>query len=119
MLSGSLRPHAGYDSYWNFDGLLESSRVHLDQHWQLRAGHEFHTGMNITREGVTTPFEIYPDIFVPVGNYENSEAQLVAFTNQGAPLSVRQVSGDVIEWWRLWAFHRMRRVIVRTFSATS
>ena len=84
-----LRPHAGYDSYWNFDGLLESSRVHLDQHWQLRAGHEFHTGMNITREGVTTPFEIYPDIFVPVGNYENSEAQLVAFTNQGAPLSVR------------------------------
>ena len=40
-------------------------------------------------QGVTTPFEIYPDIFVPVGNYENSEAQLVAFTNQGAPLSVR------------------------------
>ena len=84
-----LRPHAGYDWYWNFDGLLESSRLHLDQHWQFRAGHEFHTGMNITREGVTTPFEIYPDIFVPVGNYENSEAQLVAFTNQGAPLSVR------------------------------
>ena len=65
-----LRPHAGYDSYWNFDGLLESSRVHLDQHWQLRAGHEFHTGMNVTREGVTTPFEIYPGVIVPVGNYE-------------------------------------------------
>ena len=84
-----LRPHVGYDSYWNFDGLLESSRVHLDQHWQFRAGHEFHTGMNLTREGVTTPFEIYPGVIVPVGNYEHSEAQLVAFTNQGAPVSAR------------------------------
>ena len=60
-----LRPHVGYDSYWNFDGLLESSRLHIDQHWQFRAGHEFHTGMNVTREGVTTPFEIYPGVIVP------------------------------------------------------
>ena len=36
-----------------------------------------------------TPFEIYPGVIVPVGNYENSEAQLVAFTNQGAPVSAR------------------------------
>ena len=84
-----LRPHAGYNAYWNFDGLLETGRMHIDQHWQLRAGHEFHTGMNLTREGVTIPFEIYPGIFVPVGTYDHSEAQLVAFTNQGAPLSVR------------------------------
>ena len=55
-----LRPHANSDAYWNFDGLLETGRVHLDQHWQFRAGHEFHTGMNLTREGVITPFEIYP-----------------------------------------------------------
>jgi hypothetical protein len=84
-----LRPHVGYDSYWNFDGLLESSRLHIDQHWQFRAGHEFHTGMNVIREGVVTPFEIYPGVIVPIGNYESSEAQLVAFTNQGAPVSGR------------------------------
>jgi hypothetical protein len=84
-----LRPHAGYDSYWNFDGLLESSRLHLDQHWQFRAGHEFHTGMNLLREGVVTPFEIYPGVIVPPGNYESTEAQFVAFTNQGAPVSAR------------------------------
>lgn len=83
-----LRPHANSDLYWNFDGLLESARVHLDSHWQLRSGHEFHTGMNLTREGVVTPFEIYPGVTVPVGNYEHSEGQLVAFTNQGAPISV-------------------------------
>jgi hypothetical protein len=84
-----LRPHANMDSYWNLDGELETRRVHLDQHWQFRAGHEFHTGMNITEEGVFTPFEIYPGVVVPVGSYEHSEAQLVAFTNQGAPVSVR------------------------------
>ena len=84
-----LRPHVGYDSYWNFDGLLESARLHIDQHWQLRAGHEFHTGMNLLREGVVTPFEIYPGVIVPTGNYESTEAQLVAFTNQGAPISAR------------------------------
>jgi len=84
-----LRPHASYNAYWNFDGLLETGRVHLDQHWQFRAGHEFHTGLNLTREGVTVPFEIFPDVFVPAGTYDHQEAQLVAFTNQGAPLSAR------------------------------
>jgi hypothetical protein len=84
-----LRPHVSYDSYWNFDGVLETSRLHIDQHWQFRAGHEFHTGMNLTREGVVAPFEIYPGVIVPIGSYEHSEAQLVAFTNEGAPLSAR------------------------------
>ena len=84
-----LRPHANFDAYWNFAGLMETGRLHLDQHWQLRAGHEFHTGMNLNREGVITPFDTFRPVFVPAGNYEESEAQLVAFTNQGAPLSTR------------------------------
>jgi hypothetical protein len=41
--------------------------------------------MNITREGVRTPFQIYPGIFVPPGTYDNAEAQLVLMTNQGRP----------------------------------
>jgi hypothetical protein len=45
--------------------------------------------MNLTREGVTTSFEIFPDVFVPSGIYDHREAQLVAFTNQGAPISTR------------------------------
>jgi hypothetical protein len=44
--------------------------------------------MNLTREGVRVPFEIYPGIFVPAGTYDHSEAQLVLMTNQGAPLSL-------------------------------
>ena len=45
--------------------------------------------MNLTYEGVTAPFEIYPGVWVPIGAYDHSEAQFVAFTNQGAPVSVR------------------------------
>jgi hypothetical protein len=84
-----LRPHVGYDSYWTNEGELETMRLHIDQHWQLRAAHEFHTGMNITSEGVFLPFEIYPGVIVPAGKYDHTEGQFVAFTNQGAPLSVR------------------------------
>lgn len=84
-----LRPHVTYNAYWNFEGLQETGRLHLDQHWEFRAGHEVHTGMNLTREGVTTPFEIFPGVFVPSGIYDHREAQLVAFTNQGAPVSTR------------------------------
>ncbi len=84
-----LRPHVGYDSYWTNEGVLETRRVHIDQHWQLRAAHEFHTGMNLTSEGVFLPFEIYPGVVVPAGKYDHSEGQFVAFTDQGAPLSVR------------------------------
>jgi hypothetical protein len=45
--------------------------------------------MNLTREGVIAPFEIFPGVSVPAGTYDHSEAQLVAFTNQGAPVSTR------------------------------
>ena len=44
--------------------------------------------MNLTLEGVRTPFEIYPGVFVPPGTYEHKEAQLVLMTNQGAPVSL-------------------------------
>ena len=84
-----LRPHVSYSSYWNRQGLQESMQVHMDSHWELRSGHEFHTGMNVTRQGVALPFEIYPGVVVPPGTYEHAEAQPVLFTNQGAPFSVR------------------------------
>jgi hypothetical protein len=54
----------------------------------MRAGHEFHTGMNLTREGLVRPFEIYPGVLVPAGTYDHAETQLVFFTNQGAPFSL-------------------------------
>jgi hypothetical protein len=84
-----LRPHTFFRSYWNTtSGFQESVYWHIDNHWEFRAGHEIHTGMNLTREGVLTPFEIYPGVIVPPGTYDHAEAQLVAFSNEGAPVSV-------------------------------
>ncbi len=83
-----LRPHTTFRGFWGLDGFQETGFVHLDNHWQFRDSTEIHTGMNLTREGVRTPFEIYPGIFVPPGTYDHAEAQLVAMSNQGAPFSV-------------------------------
>jgi hypothetical protein len=90
-----LRPHTQYRAFVGFDGLLESSLWHIDNHWQFRNSAEAHTGINLTQEGVRVPFEIYPKIFVPAGTYKHEEAQLVFFTNQGAHASVdvRTIAG--------------------------
>jgi hypothetical protein len=83
-----LRPHASYRSFWGFDGFQETGYAHLDNHWQFRNAYEVHTGMNLTLEGVRTPFTIFPGVVVPPGTYEHKEAQLVLMTNQGAPVSL-------------------------------
>jgi hypothetical protein len=83
-----LRPHIAYNGYWNFDGVYESGFWHVDNHWEFRAGHEIHTGVNFVHEDVLDPFEIIDGQEVQVGTYDNAEAQLVGYTNRGAPLSV-------------------------------
>ncbi|WP_396624668.1 DUF5916 domain-containing protein [Luteitalea sp.] len=82
-----VRPHASYRSFWGFDGFQETMYTHLDNHWQFRNAYEVHTGMNLTTEGVRTPFQIYPGVFVPPGTYNNAEGQFVFQTNLGAPVS--------------------------------
>ena len=69
-------------------GFQETGYWHIDNHWEFRSGHEFHTGINLTREGVLAPFEIYPGVIVPPGTYDHAEAQFVGFTNEGAPVSI-------------------------------
>jgi hypothetical protein len=89
--SGALleaRPHVSYQGYWKPDGFQESGFLHVDNHLEWRGGWELHTGMNVTREGLRRPFEIYPGIVVPPGTYDNVVFQLVGITNQGAPVSL-------------------------------
>ena len=83
-----LRPHVSYRGYFKPDGFQESGFLHVDNHFVWKSGWEAHTGINFTREGVLGAFEIYPGIVVPRGTYDNTEAQLVCITNQGAPLSL-------------------------------
>jgi hypothetical protein len=84
-----IRPHTSYRAFYGMDDdLLESMQWHIDNHWQFRNSSEVHTGVNLTEEGLRTPFEIYPGIVVPPGSYSHAEAQLVFTTNEGAPVSL-------------------------------
>jgi hypothetical protein len=83
-----VRPHVNWRGYWGMDGFQESGFTHLDTHWQFKNSWEVHTTVNLTREGLREPFAIYPGIDVPTGTYDNTEAQLVVMTNQGAPISL-------------------------------
>lgn len=84
-----LRPHTSFRAFYGMeDDLLETLYWHIDNHWQFRNSYEVHTGANITHEGVRTPFDIYPGVSVPPGEYSHAEAQIVFMTNQGAPVSL-------------------------------
>jgi hypothetical protein len=81
------RPHASYVGYWYPDGTQQTGFLHVDNHLEWKSGYEVHTGVNFTREGVVEPFEIYPDVVVPTGRYDHTEASLVLMTNGAARVS--------------------------------
>ena len=88
-----IRPHARHTALWNFEtGLAETQFTHIDTHWEWENGHEIHTGVNFSKEGVFVPFEIFPGVVVPPGVYDDAEAQLLAQTNRGAPFQVTLTS---------------------------
>ena len=82
------RPHISWRAYWNFDGFLETSFLHIDNHWVWKTGTEVHTGINFTTEGVVRPFEISKGVIVPAATYDHAESQIVFFTNQNKPISI-------------------------------
>jgi hypothetical protein len=82
-----IRPHVSYRGFWKPDGFQETGYLHCDSHWEWRSGHEIHTGINFTREGLRQPFEIHPGVVVPPGTYDHRELQLVARSRQAAPVS--------------------------------
>jgi hypothetical protein len=93
--------------------------MHMDSHFEWKNGAQIHTGYNITREGVTAPFEIFPGITVPVGTYDHSEAQIVTMTNQGAPLSFNMQTfvGGFFGGSRLSITPRVRLRVGDTFNS--
>lgn len=83
-----LRPHASYRGYFKPDGFYESGFLHLDNHWEFRSQWEVHTGMNLTHEGLRGEFQIAPGVRVPVGEYDQVEAQVVTISPQAKPVSI-------------------------------
>jgi len=84
-----VRPHASYRAYWDFEGFQETGLLHMDVHWEWKNGYEFHTGYNLTRDGIKESFEIVDDVWVPAGTYDHGEAQLFFTTDRAAPFSFR------------------------------
>jgi hypothetical protein len=83
-----LRPHISYRGYFKPDGFYESGFIHLDNHWEFKTQWEIDTGVNVTHEGLRVPFQIAPGVTVPVGSYDNVEAQIVGITPVSKPVSV-------------------------------
>jgi hypothetical protein len=81
-----FRPHTTWRAFWDPTGFQQTGYWHIDNHTELTNGMEVHTGLNLTREGVLRPFEIYPGVLVQPGTYDHREAQLVYQSNQGKPL---------------------------------
>ncbi len=83
-----FRPHVSHFTIFDFQtGWQETQFTHIDNHIEWRNGYEIHTGVNVHREGVFQPFEIFPGVMVPPGRYDHSEAQIAGNTNLGAPVS--------------------------------
>ena len=55
---------------------------------EWRNGFWASTALNLTREGVLEPFEVFPGVVVPADRYDHAEAQLRFRTDQGAPVSL-------------------------------
>jgi hypothetical protein len=87
-----IRPHTSYRGYWDRDGFHQSGFAHFDSHFEWKKGYEVHTGFNLTREGVTTPFEIYPGIWVPTGTYDEQEAQIVLYTPRASAVALQMTT---------------------------
>ena len=83
-----VRPHVSWTAFWDLQGAMESSRVHVDNHWVWNSSAELHTGVNFTTEGVKETFEISTDVFVRPGTYNHAEAHFVAWTNRSKPISL-------------------------------
>ncbi len=95
-----IRPHF---TYWTFRGrkrglergFEESSRLHVDTHFEWADGMEFSPAMNWVREGLYEPFQISgTDVVVQPGTHDGWEAAWRFNTNQSAAV----VFDGAINW---------------------
>ena len=88
-----IRPHMSFDTFRSRrtgeKGFEESSRLHLDTHWEWPDGMVVFTTANWIREGLFEPFEISgTDVVVAPETYDGWEGQVVFNTNRSADLSL-------------------------------
>ena len=115
-----LTPHASHYTIFNFaTGQQETQYTHIDSTMEWRNGSRLSTAVNMTKEGVLEPFEIFPGVEVPVDTYGHTEAQLRFNTNRGAPLSFefRAIAGGFFGGDRVQVGPQVNMRVGETFNA--
>ena len=82
-------PHANYTRYDYLEGGLNNADLHIDNHWDWENGNRIDTALNGSWEGFRAPFEIYPGVVVPMGEYGGLRFKLNSWTDRRKPLYAR------------------------------
>ena len=115
-----FEPHVSHYTVVNFStGQQETQYTHFDNHIEWRNGHRLSTGVNITREGVLEPFEIYPGVDIPIGRYDHTEGIFRFYTNRGARFGVEvsSTAGGFFGGQRVQIRPQVNMRIGETFNA--
>ena len=81
-----LTPHMSFTRFWNFDGIMETSFLHMHFESQFEDSSSAGVAHNVRSERVFSEFTI-SDIPVPPGRYDFNETQLSFNYNRSAPIS--------------------------------
>ena len=81
-------PHTNYRGYYGLDGSWQNGQVHIDlTELEFANGGKFGPEVNLFHEGLTAPFQIAPNVTLPVGSYNYTVYGLDWTLNPSAPLS--------------------------------
>jgi hypothetical protein len=82
-----LLPHMTYTRYNYLDGGLQNAELHVDNHWDWENGNFISAALNGTWDGLRQPFQVYPGVIVPPGEYGGLRLYLRANTDRRKSLS--------------------------------
>ena len=115
-----FEPHVSHYTVVDFrTGKQETQYTHFDNHLEWRNGNRLSTGVNVTREGVLTPFEIYPGVDIPIGTYDHTEGIFRFYTNRGAKFGfeVSSIAGGFFGGQRVQIRPQFNMRVGETFNA--
>jgi hypothetical protein len=70
-------PHMSYTRYDYLDGKgMRNAEMHIDNHFDWENGFFISPALNVTWEGLDRPFEVYPNVVVPAGQYASPRLTL-------------------------------------------
>ena len=76
------QPHVNFTRFDYLDGGLNNAELHIDNHWDWENGNRVDTALNGSWEGFRAPFEVYPGVFVPVGEHGGLRFKLNSYTDR-------------------------------------